>query len=455
MIGAHPKRIVGLYVGAKRLQYAAVERQRLRRWQPIALSSWPQVSAVAAENPLHVLREFLKNTLPEKGLHWYVALSRNRFFVRDLTLPAMPLEEALDAVRGMLPIVSHLPLDEIYWDVALARQPEKSLRALIVYGFRKEIEPIREIFRETGHEGGLVAVFPLGFGIGHYLKLRGYPLPMAVEIPYHDGVEVALYDAWGCKASFFAAQGGGSGGASLDALRAGLDVPVDRIYALGSEELERGLPQSSPRPFPAFVGLEDNLAAAALACGLSSMQIISIDPTPTRLKLFPFWKLTASVVTVMAIACAAWWVTAVRSVDANRLTLAQLKDAKTQLEQRLRPLERNRQITQTAQQLIDDMEEFAKTRPRVYRWINEIAELAPEGTWFSRFTLNEKEIVLQGQSRDAIKTLEALRAAAFLEQVKLTGSVMKAPNGLDQFNLNMKLKEEKAPAHEPSPSADQ
>jgi len=453
MIGVHSKRIVGIYVGSKRLQYAAVERDRFRRWKPIALSSWPQVLAAAVENPLHVLREVLKNTRPEAGLQWFVALSRSRFFVRNLSLPAMPMEDALDAVQGMLPIVSHLPLEEIYWDVALGRQPDRSLRALIVYGFRKEIEPIREIFRETGHEGGLAAVFPLGFGIGHYLKLRGYPLPMAVEIPYHDGVEVALYDAYGCKASYFAPQE--EAGTALGALRAGLDVPADRIDALGSEETLQGVSQSPLRPFPAFVGLEDNFAVAALACGISSMQVISIDPTPTRLKLFPFWKLTAGVVTVMVIACAAWWMTAVRSLDANRSISAHLKDTKAQLEQRLRPLERNRQMTQTAQQLIEDMEEFAKTRPSVYRWINEIAELAPEGTWFSRFTLNDKEIVLQGQGRDAIKTLEALRAAGFLEQIKLTGSVMKAPNGLDQFNLNMKLKEEKASAHEPTPSADQ
>ena len=448
MIGLSQKRI-GLYIGARRMQVTAIEKSGFQ-WKPLAID-WNPAPA-GAESEFHALRELLRRVPAKAGLAWYLALPRSAFFFRDLSLPAMPLEDALLSVQSMVHILVHLPIEEVYYDVQLSRKPDRSIRAMLVYAPRKKIDALRDIFRDAGHESRLKAIFPVSIGIGAYLGLKRFPFPLALDIAYNEGREIAVYDELGCRNSFYARNGEQEG---IDGFRQSSGVPPERRFSLDGTDGLPPLPEPDPRCLPVLPDIQDNLAAAALACGLSDQQVISVDDTPTRLRLFPFWKTVGAAVSLMVLACGIWTGLAYRAIDHNKAKLAQLRDHRNQLEQQVRPLERNRQSAEHARQLLTDMDQFLKGRPPVYRLINDVAELSPEGTWFSRFTFGEKEITVQGQSKDAIKALEALRTSAFLDQVKLTGSVMKATNGLEQFTMTMKPKEEKVGEHEPTEPAHQ
>ncbi|WP_028325163.1 PilN domain-containing protein [Desulfatirhabdium butyrativorans] len=451
MIG-FSRKLIGLYIGARRMQVTAVEKSGFH-WKPMAID-WDSAAGgpPGGESDLHALRELLRRVPPRAGLAWYLALPRSGFFFRDLSLPAMPLEDALLSVQSMVHILVHLPIEEVYYDVQLSRKPDRTIRAMLVYAPRKKIDPFRDIFRDAGHESRLKAIFPLSVGIGAYLSLKRHDFPLALEIGYNDGREIAVYDELGCRGTFYARNGGQE---SIAGFRQSVGVSPDRLFSLDGTDGTTVLPEVDPNPLPVLPDIQDNLAAAALASGLSAQQVISVDDTPTRLRLFPFWKTVGAAVALLVLACGIWTGLAFRKIDHNKVRLAQLREHHNQLEQQVRPLERNRQSAEHAKQMIADMDEFLNHRAGTFRLINNIAELVPEGTWFSRFTFSEKEITVQGQSKDAIKALEALRTSAFLDQVKLTGSVMKAPNGLEQFTMTMKLKEEKLGEHEPTEPAHQ
>ncbi len=443
MIGIGGKRIVGLYVGAGRLHVAAVEGNRFG-WKPVAVERSTGLSGGGSEGGLAALRDLLRQVNPDRRIRWYLALPRSNFFFRDIPLPAMPLEDALDAVQGMVRTLVHLPLEDIYFDVQMARKPDRTIRALLVYGLKQMIDPYRDVFRETGHEAGLEAIFPFTVGVAAYLSWKRFPFPTALDIPYRDGREIAVIDDLGCRATFFT-ENGDSGGVQDFLKSQGLDV--ESVLSL-REDAGRG-PQFEieAETMPSLADIRANRAEAALACGVCSQQIVSVDGRPTRLKLFPLWKTIGFVVAALTIGCTLWTDLSYRTVERNQAVLGELREKRHRLEQQLHPLEKNKQSAEKAKQLIADMDEFMSHRPQLFRLINDIAERVPEGTWFSRFTFGEKEISMQGQSRDAIKTLEALRASPFLDQVKLSGSVMKAPNGLEQFTMSMKRKEEKAADH--------
>jgi len=354
----------------------------------------------------------------------------------------MSLEDALDAVQGMVRTLVHLPLEEIYFDVQMVRKSDRTIRALLVYSLRQMVDPYRDVFRETGHEAGLEAIFPFNIGAAAYLSLKRFPFPTALDIVYRDGHEIVVIDSLGCRASFFTENRDVS--EIADFLK-NLGLDAEPHLSLREEANSSPLLDDDIMPFLPDIGA--NRAAAALACGFSSQQIVSVDGRPTRLKLFPFWKAMGAIVVALTIGCTLWTTLSYRTIERNQAVLSELREKRNRLEQQLHPLEKNKQSAEKGKQLIADMDEFMSHRPQLFRLINDIAERVPDGTWLSRFTFSEKEISMQGQSRDAIKTLEALRASPYLDQVKLSGSVMKAPNGLEQFTMTMKRKEEKAADH--------
>lgn len=439
MIGIRNRTIAGLYVGVGRLQVAAVERKGLFGWKPVSVESAWGLEAGGLEPGLVGLRDLLQRVRPSRAIHWYLALPREVFFCRTLGFPAMPLEDAFDAVRAMLPTLVHLPLETIFFDVQLIRCADRSLRALLVYAEKKRIDPIRDVFRETGHEAGLKAVFPWTLGVASWLWLQKWAFPAALEIEYTGGREVAIFDARGCRLTVF---GDPSDAQDLRAmlLAQGID-PADRI----AMPLRGRKAHGESVPFGGTSGgdpdIWENRAAGALACALAPFQVVSVDGTGGRLKLFPFWKAVGTAVGVLVLGCSLWTATAYRTIAVNREVITALKEERVRLEQRVAPLETNRQHAEKARRLVAEIDEFMSTRPDVYRLINDFAERVPEGTWFSRFTFGEKDISIQGQSRDAIKVLEALRTSGMIDQIKLAGSVTKASGGLEQFTMNMKRKD--------------
>ncbi len=437
------KELIGIYLGKEVLHYCCAART-VSSWQKEIPGSAMDPSGVLHGASLATLREFLQRFSPKIGRQIFLALPRSRFFIRDIQLPPVPMEDALVSVQSVLPVTSHLPIDDIYHDIYLCRVPDGRVNALVIYALRKEIQPVLDIFREIGHERSLAGLFPVSIGIGAWLSLQRYAMPMGLVISQENSVsELAVYEQTGCVYSIVwqKAWHADETSARMESACAKFHLPVDNVY--GFYHSDGCLPMQDPLEdkLPWLPSILGNPGVAALAAALSTQQRILLDGGVPRIKVFRLWKLFVPVVLFLSAVMFVWTVEMNHSIARKIVLVSAMKEETQQLQQRIRPHEKTREAINKAKSLSSDIEEFIRLRPRLFSCFNEIARLIPEGTWFSRSSYQGAELTLQGQSREALKVVESLRTSALFEQVKLSGSVSRNPAGTEQFSLVIRLKD--------------
>ncbi len=437
------KEFLGIYLEKDMLQYCGAVK---------AISAWSVFLSEAATAPSGVLqgaypetlRKFLMELTPRQARRIFLALPRNRFFIRDMSLPPMPMEDALSSVQSALPMTCHLPLEDIFYDIFLCRIPDGGVNALVIYAPRKEIQPLLDIFRETGHEKSLSGLFPVSLGVGAWLSLQHYAMPMGLMLSSENsGRELVVYQNTGCI--FSTAWRESDTGATDAAPRIAL---VQSRFHLHEEGIFCLVPAGEtmllPDPLRDGLGwlpsVRQNLGAAALCVPVSGQQSILLNGGPPRLTTFHLWKVFLPVVVGVAALLAVWTISMQHRIQHEKEVVSALKKETVQLRQQVQPLEKTRDSLKKMESLFADIDDFVKLRPRLFTCFNEIARLIPEGTWFSRCVFQGTELSLQGQSRDTLKVIEALRTSGLFEQVKLVGSVNRLPTGIEQFNLSIRLK---------------
>ena len=217
----------------------------------------------------------------------------------------------------------------------------------------------------------------------------------------------------------------------------------DRIFYLQNEDGPT-LPQSARKPFSDLPRITENLGVAAIAPVISGRRSISLDGNPAKIKSLPLrWIFIPSVLAIVFLATLFTW-----RVDQELIRLEQ--DSKAfqtnveQLNKRLEPIEQNRALLKEAQETMKDVNDFLKTKPRLFRHINDIARLVPENTWFTNLSFKDGVITLQGESKDALKVIEILREAGLFAQVRLSGSVSRLKTGVERFTFSVKLKDQES-----------
>jgi Tfp pilus assembly protein PilN len=436
------REILGIYLDKEELHYAGLARG-FRGWAPKKPGTGFAPCGIIREPAPASLKDFLSRLSPRGSRRIYLTLPRPHFFARDVQLPPMPMEDALVSLQNSLSLYCHLPLDDIYHDIHLCRTGQGNINALIFYASRKEMDRYLSLFQDTGHQASLKGIFPLSFGVGAWLNMEGYALPMGVILSQDRSEEVAVYQRKGFL--FSALTSGSEGEPSPDSLIAGVSAKFrgleGRIFYLDG----RGSPPLPPPPhnrLPRFPLVVENYGMAAAAPTISGQQEISIDGGPTRLKVFRAAKLVVPV--VLALFLAVFYVTwqAGSRISGEEESLNALKTEVQQLEERLKPVVQNRGVLRKTKQFMDDMNSFMKTRPELYTDINDLANRVPQETWFSQLTFDRGTITLRGESKDALKVVEALRASNRFDQVKLRGSVSRTGAGDERFSLTIKLKED-------------
>lgn len=440
------KELVGIYLGKDALYYNCAVRT-LTSWKSAIPGSSMEPSGVIQGYPTLTLREFLLRISPKPGRRIFLTFPRNRFFIRDLQLPPLPLEDALLSVQSNLSLTCHLSLDEIYHDIYLGRMPDGKVQALVIYALRKEIAPILDLFREFGHEKSLVGLFPVCLGTGAWLNLQKYDMPMGLvlsqESPMH---ELAVYQPSGCVYSAILQEGEHTGDAALirETAIARFHLSAERLFCLEDSADCPSLPDPIQNKLSWLPSIRVNPAVAALSAALANQQQIFLNGEPPRIKLFRLWKMFVPLVLVLTVVFFVWTMYLQRAVDRENQLVSAMKTETQQIHQQLRPLEKTRDALKKAESLAADIDDFTRLRPRLFSCFNEIAKLVPEGTWFSRCNLQGSELNFQGQSKDALKVVESLRTSPLFEQVKMAGSVSRAPSGVEQFSLIIRLKDVEA-----------
>jgi Tfp pilus assembly protein PilN len=440
------KELIGIYLGKDALYYCGAVRT-LSAWKAAIPGSSMEPSGMIQGHFTLTLREFLLRISPKPGRRIYLALPRNRFFIRELQLPPLPLEDALMSVQSALPLTCHLSLEEIYYDIYLGRIPDGSIHALVIYMPRKEIAPVFELFREFGHEKSLAGLFPVSLGIGAWLNLQKFTMPMGLMISLESPVhELAVFHTSGCVYSVSWQDGVNPEETALirDAAVARFQLPAESIYCLDETGGCLALPEPAQNKLSWLPSIQTNPGVAALSPALSDQQPIFVNGDPPRIKLFKLWKVFVPVVLLLTVVFFVWTVYLQRSVNQENQLVSAMKNETQQLQHQLRPLEKTRDALKKTESLVADIDDFVRLRPKLYSCFNEIAKLVPEGTWFSRCNLQGPEMSLQGQSKDALKVVESLRTSPLFEQVKMSGSVSRAPSGVEQFSLSIRLKDVEA-----------
>jgi Tfp pilus assembly protein PilN len=440
------KELIGIYLENDALHYCGAVR---------TVSSWQMAISGASMDPSGVvpgpapatLRELLQRFSPKPGRRFFLALPRSRFFIRDIQLPPLPMEDALTSVQSMLPVTCHLPQEDIFHDICFCRMPDGKVNALLIYALRREILPILDIFRETGHEKSLAGLFPVSLGIGAWLSLQQYVMPLALVISRENqSGELAIYHPAGCVYSMALQNvwASGEAAAGMESVLAKFHLPAGSPYGLEHSDGCSLLPDPLQNRLPWLPSIRQNSGVAALSVALSGQQRIFLNGSPSRIQVFRPWKLFVPAICVLSVLLAVWTVSLNHAVGRGKQLVSEMKDEVQQLQQKVRPLEKVRDALKKTESLTADIDDFIRLRPRLYSCFNEIARLVPEGTWFSRSNLQGAELTLQGQSRDALKIVESLRTSSLFEQVKLVGSVSRAPSGVEQFSLSLRLKDVEA-----------
>ena len=440
------KELIGIYLEKDALHYCGAVR-KVSSWQMAISGASMDPSGVIPGQAPATLRELLQRLSPKPGRRIFLALPRSRFFIRDIQLPPVPMEDALMSAQSMLPVTCHLPLDDIFHDVCLCRMPDGKVNALVIYALRREILPVLEIFRETGHEKSLAGLFPISLGIGAWLSHQQYVMPMALVISQENQAsEMAIYHQAGCVYSMALQNAGTAGEAAsgMESVLAKFHLPAGSLYGLEQSDGCSPLPDPPRNRLSWLPSIHRNSGVAALSVALSGHQQIFLNGSLPRIQIFRPWKLFVPALCVLSVFLAVWTVRLNHAVGRGKQSVSEMKEEVHQLQQKVRPLEKVRDGLKKTESLTADIDDFIRLRPRLFSCFNEIARLVPEGTWFSRSNFQGAELTLQGQSRDALKIVESLRTSPLFEQVKLTGSVSRTPSGVEQFNLTLHLKDVEA-----------
>jgi len=443
------REIIGLHLEKEKLHYICLRRTR-EGWKPARPSPDLEPSGSVQEPAPWSLKQFLEwlSVLPltegfSSGARRsiYLSLPRDQFYVRDLQLPPMNLEDALISVQNSLAVNCHLPLEEIYYDIHLCRTIQENINALIVYAPRKNMDVYLDIFRDTDHQDSLKGLFPASFGIGAWLDIQGYPMPIGLIFPQDSTYELAVYERKGCLYSGTWPLSEEEKGKELmtAAVKAKFQGLEDNIFFLNNNGTP-ALPLPSPNRIEMLPSLEENPGIAAIAPALSGHQEISVDGTPPRLKTFQTIRLVVPLILfLLFMVCLA---TLKLSWDIGRYDrrFRGLENEIAKLEKELNPLEQNRKTLKETSRFLEDINAFMETKPRLFTHLNEVARSLPENTWFSHFDFKNGSMTLKGESPDALKVIEALRSSSMFEQVNLKGSVNRDKTGVERFTLAIKLK---------------
>lgn len=434
------REIIGVYVEEEKLFTAAFTR-RLGRWRPLGSLGDEEAFASFHVGGPPALKHWLERVPSRRNREIFVGLPRSLFFCRDFTLPPLPLEDALASVENSLPLYSHLPVEDVYFDVHLWRKGRGPVHVLFVYAPRRVLDPYLEVIGQSGHERSLAGLFPFSFGLARWFVLQGYPVPAAVLEQRGKHCELAAFESRGMVFSAVWTSEPGSDPADvaqtlLASRLSDPSVPLFRWDGVGSS-LDPAPPRNRLAPAP---GIAENPAVAVASVGVGDWQRLKVDPSPTRIKTFQPGKIIIPLILCGFLAAGSWTWHADRRIEAMRRDAQELTLRIQEIKKRLEPIRRNEEELARVRKAVEDVNAYHRDRHPLYTALNEAARLLPAGTWFPSVQYEGDALNLRCRAPDALKVIEWLRASELFEEVKLQGSVSRFAEGTEQFNLTIRLR---------------
>jgi len=186
---------------------------------------------------------------------------------------------------------------------------------------------------------------------------------------------------------------------------------------------------------------DENLGCAAVAPVINGMQQVNLDQNPPKIKLFKPMKVLFPVFGLLAAFVVYMSLIVQNERSDKQAALAEVKQQIAEINREIDPILEAKKALQQAAEYKEDVEDFISTKPPLFTYINDLAEIVPENTWFAHLSYKPGIISMQGQGDDVLKVVEALRASGKYKEVKLQGSVSRTKEGKDNFRIDLILKQ--------------
>lgn len=377
------------------------------------------------------LSSLLDPLKPSRKRRIYIALPRHVFFARRIEFPKLPLDDISDAMINNLETYSHLPLEDIYYDILFSEAGGNGVNALLYYAPRKKIDAYINQIRESGHMGSLETIFPLSYGAGPYYWERTSQSNNALMIQYRDTTELAIYHGNTCIDTFTA------GAADGIEARDGMVRDILADYGMAPDQVRHANDQA-----PDSQGSRDeNMGDLSIAPVFSGIQMVGVDWNAPRIKLFKPYTVLIPLFVILAAVIVYLSIEIRENIAARQAEVDELKTAIKVIDGEIDPILEAQAALEKATSYKGDVEAFMATRPPVFTYLNDIAGNVPPDTWFPALSYKPGVISMQARGNDILKVVESLRASGKYKDVKIMGSVSKTKDGKDKFMLDLILKE--------------
>jgi len=378
------------------------------------------------------LKKVLDSIKPSKRRRIYICLPRKYFFTRRLQFPELPLDDIRDSVVNNLEIYSHLPVDQIYYDVLFSKDKGNEINALLFYAPRKKLDIYLNQLMESGHYNSLECIFPFSYGAGPWyfdLKIKSVDKKCLV-IQYKNSTELAIYSGMSCIDSFLLDTSceKEKQDKMMQDILTGHDMSEDQILYKNAQTI-------TENDF-----LNENMGGVALAPAFSGMQLISVDENLPRIKLFKPMKLLFPLFILLGALMIYMSMNILNEIEVKQKKGAVVKQKIMVLEKEIDPILQAKTALKRAAEYKGDVEDFVLSKPPLYSYINDLARIVPENTWFAHLSYKPGIISMQGEGDDVLKVVEFLRASDKYKEVKLKGSVSRTKEGKDKFMIDLILK---------------
>ncbi len=441
------REILGIYASQDRASYCCVKKG-IFRFKSVRPAQGLSSEGDAEQGGIAGLREILSKIRPYSGRKIFLALPRSLFFVREIKLPLMPAEDAIASVESGISIYSHLPHEEIYYDIFVTPLFKDNTRCLFLYAEKKIIDRYRDVFRETGHFNSLVSVFPISYGICAWMQSNDIKYPAGVFVDYGKESELSVFDGrYWLSSVTWDSNDRENNCIAFRSVIAQFPEISDNLYR-ADETLKPDVstPDESEIDIAVFSeakpidGLCGNLAAAAVAPSLCKIQQISIDEKPVKVNFIKPMRYIIAVACIIALVLFYMTGRISSRIKTEQQEMIMLKKKVEQLQKKIAPVQNRVRILKKAASVKEDAELFLRLRPDLYKYVNEIARLVPEGTWFSGFYFYDGVIHLNAYSEDALMTVKRLRKSKLFSKVRIKGPVVnRGSNKKEQFRLELTL----------------
>ncbi len=424
------------------------------------LKGWTHSQAIKRSAILHgavvggleALEALLSRYRPSRRRKICVTIPHDRLYLRELPMPNLSVEEAEESARLSISLHSHLPPEDIYFDV-LAFSRHGTTFVLLAYIRRQYIDNIVSIFKKTGHFRSLYILAPLMQGVDAFLRQGSRIAFPCLSITRHEGAIYLGLHGEGCWQGGHAVDGPGadhgteSGSSGLGRVMELLPAPYGdegiKRYLLGIEP-GGAIAGDNPLEDPALAELSGGgqwgpgLAAAAL--GMNGSPALNLVPgrkmrRRRRSRLDPIRAVAALAAGMMALLTifyggqAIWlysrYVSNERSIKELEERLAPFKSIQSRLDK-----------TRKTEALI---EAFMDAGPPALAVIDELAKRIPRDAWVRNCSIRADRVRISVEGGSAVSVVEELKKSPLFKDVSLVSSVTRTRDQKERYTLELKL----------------